>query len=218
MSHNSIKINNNAPNSSGNITLGVNDFLGSTPSNGQTLVYDGSSWAAGTPTATTSSYIFIGNGESNAYTNSGLTGSSTQAAGDDWYFYDTSPRNNISGATLNKTSNWITSITLPAGRYVIQSMTNAKFTASGRLTVKWVQNTSSPTDISSHGTIGTGLNYQTINAPNCMGQFEVTSTHVSNSENTISCEIVTATNLDTNTNQGNTPAEYGHIFIREVSV
>ena len=82
--------------------------------------------------ASLAAVIRIGQGQSDAYSNSG----GSLAVGSDLYFYDTAPTNNIAGATLNGSGDWYSSVTLPAGQYLIRGYFSALFSATGQMAYK----------------------------------------------------------------------------------
>ena len=91
----------------------------SSPSSGQILKYDASSSKYVNAPLVNAQYMLIGQGESDAYSNSGLT---TITTGDEFRLYDTSPINEITGASISNVgaTNWIDEIT-PSPRGVIRS-------------------------------------------------------------------------------------------------
>ena len=134
MSHNSAKVNTQEPNRQGVVTqaLGdLSDVSANSPSAGQVLVYASGAWGAGAAGAT-GGIINIGSGESNAYSNSGASSIATNV---DLFFYDTSPTNSISGATINNVgaTDWVSSVELPVGDYMIWVRFGAEFSSTGYL-------------------------------------------------------------------------------------
>ena len=147
MSHNKQKIGTSEPDISGQITptlADISDVDVSSVAEGDLLQYvaASSSWSNANVT-TASPYIWIGQGESNAYSNTGETGAISN--GDGWYCYDSSPRNSITGATITKISgtDWIDYITLPEGFYLIDAQFYAEWSASGYLEVALYRSTDS---------------------------------------------------------------------------
>ena len=78
----------------------------------------------------TGRFISIGQGETSAYSNSGASNFNT---GSTLYFYDTAPINNITNATITSSSDWVSSVTLPAGSYLFTANFSPSFSASGSL-------------------------------------------------------------------------------------
>lgn len=147
MSHNKITVQGQNPDSSGNVSLSsldigdLNNVTISTPSTDQVIKYDGAGYVNADAPAGSAEYILIGQGESNLYSNSGAANLST---GTELRIYDTSPRNTITGATITEylTSDWYSSVTLPAGDYFVMAQFNVEFTASGYIAAQLI-NTSS---------------------------------------------------------------------------
>lgn len=135
MSHNKITVANQNPDSAGNISVDItnlSDVNVSSPSSNQVIKYDGSEWINSAAPAGTGEYIQIGRGETYSSNYPFLVpGTANRVI----YIYDTNPVNTISGATLNQssTTNWYTSVTLPAGKYMFISQTNVNFSSSGYL-------------------------------------------------------------------------------------
>lgn len=75
-------------------------------------------------------FIVIGQGSSDDYSNSAA---SSFNAGATLYFYDQSPINRITGATITSANDWISSVTLPAGTYLLTAFFGPIFSASGNL-------------------------------------------------------------------------------------
>lgn len=147
MSHLTNKIFGNSPNINGEFpNKAITDLpdVPASPTDGQFLTYNSitQSWdattlnlAAGGVTNT----IILGQGELDDYANSGKSFSAGQLIA----FYDTNPINNISGAILNYVAgtDWIESITLPAGSYDINAQAGCQFSALGHVTFTCRQST-----------------------------------------------------------------------------
>ena len=149
--------------------------------------------------------LLIGLGERDNYSNSGATTLTNTTL----YFYDSSPINNISGATLTGSSGWYSSVTLPAGRYIITVGYAVEFSASGQFAFQ-IYNGSSL--IGSRGQIGDSLQFSTEAAPS------TASASVSiSSSTTFSVRSPTGnTNIDTIANQGGTIAERAYLSVLKV--
>lgn len=147
--------------------------------------------------------ILIGAGESNAYSNSSATG---LGANTNLYFYDSSPLNTISGATLTGSSGWYSSVTLPAGKYIIQSCFNCDFTASGIL--RHAIRISS-IYLTAYGSIGDTAD---LEDGGCIAftYFDISSA------TSVDFRVVSSSNTDTVANQGNTVSEQSWVFIRKI--
>lgn len=142
MSHNKIKVAGQEPDANGSITVALNDLSNvsaSSPSESDILQYSSGSWstAALASVSSAAEYLLIGQGESNAYGNS--TTDTTISNGDILNFYDTAPKNTLSGASVVNylATDWITGVTLPAGTYWVLTTYRVKFAASGLLGFRW---------------------------------------------------------------------------------
>ena len=206
MSHNKIKVGTAEPDVNGDIDLALGDIVSGTPSENDTIKYNGTSWET-VALSTGMNFLYISTSTANAYTNSGATSTTTGS----WYFYGDNVVNNIS-ATVNKYSStdWVTSITLPAGDYIIRSSTLAEFSASGYLRLRW-EITSSSTAISNTSIIGDSLTTYGGSSSTCLGYVSLTSS------TEIDCNIVNTSNIDTVANQSTTPSEYNYILIMKVA-
>lgn len=208
MSHNSLKISSKEPAANGDVLLGVADLsdVQGTPTAGQSLQWDGSNWAPATVSgAIAYSYALFGRGESDNYSNFGVTPS----PGNTWGFYDSSPHNSlVSSVAFNTTSNWLTSITLQAGKYVLTAGTGCVFSSTGLLALT-LKSTSSNTYYGATASIG--ANVSTYGAASGV----VHATINTASAITIGVYITAVSGLSAT--QGNTPAEQGFLLIQQVS-
>ena len=222
MSHNEQKIGTAKPTIAGVITPSLSDLSdvsASSPNANDTLQYSGGSWSpvASSGLSASTQYIYVGSGESNDYANTGNTGA--VSVGDYWYVYDSSPAENISGASLNKVSgtNWVESVSLPAGHYVIEAQFHSAFTASGGLTLRAQTTTGSV--LSAAAFIGADLSTDP-QASLISARFEITSAMVSSNANKVALKVYDASNVagytGTTPTQGNTPSEYTYIYLRKV--
>lgn len=172
MSHNTLKVDSQDPDASGNFTISgktladLNNVTISSASSDQALKYDGSGWVNSALPAGESSYISIGNGEAANYTGTGLADDyqsgkdrsgegHANAVGCFTYFYDTTPLNTISNATITKVSgtDWIESITLPAGKYFVHGQWVPSFSSTG-LSVGGLYSTTSNAYVSELSSVG----------------------------------------------------------------
>ena len=219
MSHNKVKIGTAEPDIGGNIAPSLSDLSNvsiSSPQSGHSLVYNGSSWETGAISGSTS-YIFIWEGASDDYSNTGNSGNIS--VGNKWYLYDSSPQNTISGSTINKVSgtHWVETVTLPAGTYVFEAQFNCVLSATGGLTLALYTSTGSR--LSANAFIGDSLASSTPSST-ISASVEITSTMVSNNQNLIQLQVITASNVAGYTgspSQGNTPSEFNLLYIRKVS-
>jgi len=172
MSHNILKVDNQAPDANGNFTVtgktlsDLNDVTITSVSTDHALKYNGTAWVNGNLPAGGSSYISIGNGEASNYTGTGLADEYqpgknrsgegyANAVGCFTYFYDTAPLNTISNATITKVSgtDWIESITLPAGKYFVQGQWVPSFSSTG-LSIGGLYSTTSNAYVSELASVG----------------------------------------------------------------
>ena len=135
MSHNKIKIGSATPNATGEISVDLGDLADVSVSNlsaSQTLTYNGTAWEnTNNPTAT-ASYIWIGGDYSEPYSNSPESSSNLSTSSYHVYSNNTII-NTISGATVTTSNNWVQSITLPAGNYIVKAQFMVEFSSSGYL-------------------------------------------------------------------------------------
>lgn len=211
MSHNINTINAKEPDREGAISeaLGdLSDVNATSPIDGQALVFDNASstWVA-TSVGGASGVINIGQGEQDAYSNSGA---SSIGANTDVYFYDTAPTNTIGGATITKylSTDWVQSVTLPAGDFVIWARYAVEFSATGYL--RFALHNSANAQISSYAVIGENTTTFAF-APSVL-QSRILLT----SATTIKLRSTHASGVNTVANQGNTPAEYSQLTIIKV--
>lgn len=218
MSHNKLKIGTAVPNANGELTVGLNDLSdvsAASPATDDLLQYNSSTgeWSNAVVAGASAGYIWIG-GKANDYSNSPA---SSLAAGQTVYIWDNAPISTISGASISVTSgntdiyqnDWVQSITLPAGKYVIRSQTSFEFSASG---YGVYQIFAGSTAVSGYGVVGTnrGTNYGPSNSTAIA--FVDISTNT-----TYNLEMTTSSNIETVGNQGDTPSEYGLIYIEKLA-
>ena len=210
MSHNKITVAGQSPDASSEISIALNnlsDVSTSGVSSGEVIKYNGSSWNTGAPPAGSPQYILIGQGESEAYSSSTAT---SLAQGNSLQIYDTSPIENIAGASLTKTSDWIREITLPAGQYFVQCQTNVIFSASGYLLFNLAK-TSNNAIISNSALIGDN------STSYASGVASTLQSHMSlSSSETFKIRFSQSSNVDSVANQGTTPSEHSFLFIMKV--
>lgn len=217
MSHNKIKVAGQEPNVNGEINVALNnlsDVSAGSPSNDDVLKYSSGSWINSTISSLPSSvqFIYIGEGASNAYSNSGLT---TIAANDEFRLYDSSPVNTITGASFTKegSTDWIKFITLPAGEYQIIAQVRVEFSASGYFVYRIVSDpTNTQADLTPYAVIGENADAYADGVSQTLQGY---ITLASSTE--IGFKIVAVSNVDTVANQGNTPSEFSYMFIEKLS-
>ena len=206
MSHNKITVGGKTPDTAGEISVALNDLsdVSGTPSTNDALVYGGSSWAPGTLGGDLQT-IFIAHrsGVAPAYSASPAVAMTTNST---FCVYDASPYNTITGSTINNTSGWVNYITLPAGKYTIQSQVRAEFSAStGYLGTIW-RNSANSLEYSAEGLVGDGSTFG--------GPTAETMGHLDISGNTdIYLRIGQVSSIHAIASQSTTPAEYSAVLI-----
>lgn len=212
MSHNKIKVAGQEPNSSGVITVALDNLsnvTASSPNENDILQYSSGSWSTSALASVSSSaeYLLIGQGESNAYSNS--TTDTTISNGDILNFYDTAPKNTLSGASVVNylATDWITGVTLPAGTYWVLTTYRVEFSASGLLGFRW------QTDA---GGNKTNIAYIGENFGGVAGTTSTISAIINlSSSDTIELNASDVSNIDLIADQGNTPSEFSSaLFIK----
>ena len=265
MSHNKIKVGGQSPNTSGEISVALNDLsdVSGSPSTSEALVYGGSGWAPGTlsgelqtifiahraastsqgdydaatanPSLTTAQkgdlyrvsvsgtlagvslavndYIFFTQNSANPVTSAyfdviSYSGSpaSAMTTNSTFYVYDSAPYNTITGSTINQTNGWVDYITLPAGKYTIQSQVRAEFSAStGYLGTVW-KNSANNVQYSAEGFVGDLSSFGGPTAE-ALGHLDI-------SVNTdIYLKIGQVSSIHAIASQSTTPAEYSAVVI-----
>ena len=127
MSHNKATVAGQSTSTSGNVAVAMSNLADtnfSSLASNQTPIWNGSQWVNGSVPTGTTEYIRIGQGENSGarYPHSNVP---SQAARHIWW-YDTSPINTITGATVHHSGlgDWYYRITLPAGKYLIMMNLN----------------------------------------------------------------------------------------------
>ena len=209
MSHNKIKVGTATADRSGSVDIAVSDLSDvtlSSPQNGDVLQYSNSAWV-NTPSSgggASGNFIIFGQGETSAYSNSPA---SSMGAGQTLYAYDSNPINSISGASFSTTNNWLNSITLPAGEYILCAIVAAEFSASGYLGFAYYAGSSL---ISHVGYIGDSV----VSFDGAAGFIQ---SYLSlSSQSTINLEIYGALNVDSVSNQGSVISEATQIVIVQI--
>ena len=212
MSYRTTKVGTATPDSSNNISVDLTDLadVSGTATADQVLQYSSgsSSWSpADLSVSAGIQYFYAGKGESAAYTTSPQS-TTAISTGDTVYVYDTNPVNNISGATYTETSDWIESITLPTGKYILYGQSSFEFSASDESGYKFHDGTSY---ISQAGIIGESRSTYRGGGSLATGYIDLSTS------TTINLEFFEVGSLDTPANQGNVPAEHGLIYIEKVT-
>jgi hypothetical protein len=207
MSHNTTTVGTAEPDVTGNIAVNVNDLSDvstATPTNGQSLIWDSatSTWVYDAlPPAAKDQYVVIGEGASVDYSTSGASSLSSIR------IYDANPTNTITDAVLNKSGDWITSVTLPVGEYIIEAQVDLTFSASGY----YVFNVSGTGVTSNYATIGETASTYGYGPTIVRARANITS-----GTSTITIAQVIASNTSAVASQGNVIAERSSLVIRKV--
>ena len=206
MSHNKIKIGTASPDVSGDIDIQISDLSDctiTTPQSGQALEYNGAAWVNANVSGN-AAFILFGQGETSNYSNSPAT---ALGAGDTLYAYDTGPINTIASATLSTTNDWLNSVTLPAGEYLLCAGTGIEFSASGYMQFHFHDTSVA---VSQTGSIGDSVNSFANGAGFVQSYLKLTT------QTTINLEISAQSNVDSIANQGATISESLQILIIQI--
>lgn len=211
MSHNQFKVGTAEPDLDGDVTVSISnlsDVTVTSPSAGQVLEWSGSAWTNQAASGGAAQFMLIGQGESNAYSNA--TTASSISAGSTIYLYDTSPVNTISGATISKvgSTDWVESVTLPAGNYILMATYAVEFSATGHFS--FIFKNASNSALSGIGAIGEDLAAIENSSGYIQGYTQL------GSSTTVKLHCNLRSNVATVANQGNTPAEQSSVMIWKV--
>lgn len=212
MSHNKITVANQNPDLNGNVSIDISNMSDvniSTPLDNQVLQYSiGSGEWQNQTVNIGSGLLVLGQGDADAYSNSGATSMS----GNVYLYAPNASIVNTLGATINKylATDWVTSITLPAGNYFAQLTYRVEFSSSGYFNFG-LSNASTPTlEYTNKAYVGEDRTTIDNAASTSVGYFELTS----------STDIIIYNNgssgVNTVTNQANTPSEFSTLMIRSV--
>lgn len=209
MSHNTIKVNAKEPDRVSAIPQTIQDLSdvsSSTPNNSDVLKYDSSSSTFIPASQSSLEYLLIGRGQTNDYSNSGA---SSISANDTMFIYDSGTAiNTITGSTITKVgaTDWVSSITLPSGRYHFLVNYRVSFSSSGEFEFALYDGS---VYRSSRAVIGESLsNY---NLPSTISS----SVNLTTST-TINIRCVSASNVDNVADQNNIVSEFSSMFIEKV--
>ena len=209
MSHLNNKLFNSEPSVDGSLTTkNIQDVEGypeTTPLDGETFVYNGttSAWETGTVSLGADAYpvASFGRGESDDYANSGFS----LTTGSTFSLYDTDPINNMpESVAFNYVSgtNWLESVTLQPGKYEIWTTLSCIFTSTGSLRYYWVDELGERR--SSQGIVGELYGKSSY----CLGYIDTASPM------TISLYIYSALNISAS--QGGFPSTRSFFSIRKL--
>lgn len=207
MSYNSYKINGLEPTTGSAFSVGLADLsdVSGTFLNGDFVAYDASTSSFAPASVANDAIALFGQGESDAYSNSGLS----IVTGGTWGFYDSAPIT-CTGVTFNLqgATNWLSSITLGAGKWLIEAQTAAVFSGTGYLAVNIYSGT---TVVGSTGVIGASLTTYAGNSTLTKSSLSLTSS------TTIRFNIQGLQNVASAASQGNTPAAGGWVLVQRLS-
>jgi hypothetical protein len=211
MSHNKIKVANQDPDSTGNVSIDIanmSDVNISTPSDNQVLQYStsASEWQNQT-LSVGSGLLILGQGDADAYSNSGASSMS----GDVYLYAPLASIVNTLGATITKylSTDWVTEITLPAGNYQAMITYRVEFSSSGYFNFG-LTNTAGTIEYTSRAYIGEDRTTIDNAASTALGYFELASSTTVILHNNASSGVASVGS------QGNTPAEFSTLMIRSV--
>jgi hypothetical protein len=209
MSHNKIKVGGQSPNTSGEISVAINNLSDvniTSVSNNDFLKYNSTSgdWENNATASSSSvSIVFLGEGANQNYPE-------TLASGSDVYFYAASPINTI-GATLGSSdsySNWYDQFTLPAGDYILQASLHGDYTgATGEAKYQFREGSNN------RGASGVNLDPSNTTGTEYPGEAVSYVTLASSTTITVRLTSVTAANSTTTGLQG----QRGYILIMKVN-
>lgn len=209
MSHNKIKVGGQSPNTSGEISVAINNLSDvniTSVANNDFLKYNSTSgdWENNATASSSSvSIVFLGEGADQTYPE-------TLASGSDVYFYAASPINTI-GATLGSSdsySNWYDQFTLPAGDYILQASLHGDYTgATGQAKYQFREGSNN------RGASGVNLDPSNTTGTEYPGEAVSYVTLTSSTTITVRLTSVTAANSTTTNLQG----KRGYILIMKVN-
>jgi hypothetical protein len=220
MSHKSTKVSSQTQNQQGEVSLSLSQlsdtsFSGSLANN-DLLKFNpiSSNWENATNSQAGSSlqYIRIGTGQSDAYSNSGSSGFSSNSV---LYLYDTSPINLIPNATINNylATDWIESVNLPVGLYQFIARFTIDFTASNGYMNYRLRRTNGNENISSKAFVN-GVTYSTVNR--YLPKVINSSANLTTATNVVSLTVDNSSSAENAANQGTLPSENSYLIIIKV--
>lgn len=206
MSHNKINIGSAGANAQGVISVDVqelSDVAITTPQAGQTLRYDSTSseWKNQFPGFES---LFAGDGASQAYSTSSASSTSAGAVVE---FYAANLINNLSDAQVTSNSNWLQSVTLEEGTYIIEAVVGLTFSSSSGVASYRIYSGESP--LGSSGIVG--YDDQDVGS-RALGRVEVATGATAS----ITVRLTSSTSANIISAQGNRHAERGFLEIRRV--
>lgn len=148
--------------------------------------------------------IAIGRGGSAAYSSSPASDLTTNST---LWLYDTAPINRIPDASISATGDWIESVTLPAGSYVLLGYFSAIFSATGSLEFGWYNGAAF---VGNGAVIGASVISTLDGARIAMAGLTLTSS------TTLNLRAIAATNVSAIASQGTIPASESWMLIERV--
>ena len=149
--------------------------------------------------------ILIGRNLSQAYNTNPTT--PTLGDGDALYFYDPNPINTIPNATISSSGGWVSSVTLPAGTYVMSMLFSFVFSASGSSQFGFKRGINYEGSLASCG----GLKNVYLSGGGVSG-----NTQTLTSSGTYTFNTFASSNLAGVNGQGNIPSEQSYVLIQKV--
>ena len=205
MSHNNTTVRGVAPSADGDIDLDLADLGGisGTLSAGTYLLHNGTAFDV-TSAPGGGGIIFIGEGAASTYPR-------TLAAADEVCFFDSSPTNTITGATLNLLSgqsDWYESVTVPAGTYYMRGTCIGDFTASASPNMTY----SFRVGATDYGSIG--ASYDDV-ASGGRYPYESAAVLTLTAQSTVYLRIAAVSNANATTSSDQ--SKYGHLVVMVLS-
>ena len=147
--------------------------------------------------------IFIGEGASQDYSTSSASSTSSGAVVE---FYDSSLINTITDASVTQTSDWVQSITLGVGEYVVSAVIGLTFSSSsGQALFRIYQDASA---VGSQGIVG----YDSQD----VGSRAEARISITSGTATISVKLTSSTSANSVASQGNRHAERSFLEVRRI--
>ena len=206
MSHNKINIGSAGADAQGVINVDVQDLSDvtiTTPQNGQVLRYDSASSEWKNQFAGFES-LFAGDGASQAYSTSSASSTLSGAVVE---FYAANLINSISDAQVTSNLDWVQSVTLGEGVYIVEAVVGLTFSSSSGVASYRIYSDGSP--FGSSGIVG--YSDQDVGS-RALGRVEVATGNTTS----ITVRLTSSTSANIISAQGNRHAERGFLEIRRV--
>jgi hypothetical protein len=206
MSHNKINVGSAGADAQGVINVDVQDLSDvtiTTPQDGQVLRYNSASSEWKNQFAGFES-LFAGDGASQAYSTSSA---SSVLSGSVVEFYAANLINNISDAQVTSNLDWVQSVTLGEGVYIVEAVVGLTFSSSSGVASYRIYSGASP--FGSSGIVG--YDDQDVGS-RALGRVEVATGNTTS----ITVRLTSSTSANIISAQGNRHAERGFLEIRRV--